>query len=303
MRIAVIGGGENCEHDVSLASAASVRSVLESQHDVIELTIERDGSWRDARGPLPLAAAVNAIQACDVAFPVVHGPRGEDGSLAALLSFAHVPYVGSGVRTGAIAMDKWTTKLVAEAVGVRTAPEAAPGEFPAVVKPVSAGSSFGVARVENEAELASAVDAARTLDDRVLVESYVGGREIDIAVLTRSDGSRVLSAALEVVVPGDLFDTTVKYDGSAEFRVPASLSRSELDELHRQALAVHDALGCAGVARIDFFLTENGFVLGEVNTMPGLTAQSQVPRMFDAVGMPYPALLNELVTSAIPVPA
>ncbi|MDZ4044575.1 MAG: D-alanine--D-alanine ligase family protein [Rhodoglobus sp.] len=312
IRVAVIGGGENCEHDVSLASVASVRSALDPAHyDVVELTIGRDGQWRDARGAaLSLARAIDVLQLCAVAFPLVHGPRGEDGSLAALLDFARVPYVGSGVGAGALAMDKWATKLIAEAVGVRTAPGGlvgglgaglAAGEttYPAIVKPVAAGSSFGVSRVDDAAGLADAIVRARELDDRVLVESFIEGREIDIAVLTRADGSRMLSAPLEIVKTDALFDTAAKYDGTADFRVSAALSAPDLDDVHRQALAVHDALGCAGVARIDFFLTDDGLVLNEVNTMPGMTAQSQVPRMFEAVGLPYAELLDELIAGAL----
>jgi D-alanine-D-alanine ligase len=309
IRIAVIGGGENCEHDVSLASAASVRSALDpSRRDIVAFTIGRDGTWTDAGGQLlTLPHAIEALQACDVVFPAVHGPRGEDGSLAALLDFARVPYVGSGLRSGALAMDKWATKLVAEAVGVRTArgvlvqrgaPELTGLGMPVVVKPVAAGSSFGVTRVDDEADLAAAVDRALELDDRALVEPFVTGREIDIAVLQRADGSRLLSAPLEVAVEG-LFDTHRKYDGSADLQVPARINAGELADLERRAIAVFDALGCAGVARIDFFFTDSGFVLNEVNTMPGMTEASQVPRMFAAVGLDYAELLDELVAAAL----
>lgn len=302
-RVAVIGGGANCEHDVSLASAAAVRAALHPRHDVVELTIGRDGRWRDAHGAtIPLARVIDTLELCDVVFPAVHGPRGEDGTLAALLDLVGVPYVGSGLRAGAVGMDKTLTKLVAGVVGVGSARGAlagtAPVTYPAVVKPVSAGSSFGVARVVDADELAQAVRAASELDARVLVEEFVHGREIDIAVLTRSDGTLLVSAPLEILVDGDLFDSTTKYDGSAAFRVPADLTADRHRELEQHALAVHDALGCAGVARIDFFLTDDGWVLNEVNTMPGLTEQSQVPRMFEAIGMPYRDLIAELVAAA-----
>jgi D-alanine-D-alanine ligase len=309
IRVAVIGGGENCEHDVSLASAASVRSALDpDRYDLVALTIGRDGRWTDATGAsLTLAQAIDELQSCDVVFPVVHGPRGEDGSLAALLEFAGVPYVGSGVRAGALAMDKWATKLVAEAIGVRTARgelvrrgASAPTEvgMPVVVKPVAAGSSFGVTRVDDARDLASALEQAFELDDRALVEPLVTGREIDIAVLRRADGSLVLSAPLEVAV-GGLFDTRRKYDGLADLRVPARITTHELADLEGQAVAMFAALGCAGVARVDFFLTADGLVLNEVNTMPGMTAASQVPRMFAAVGLEYAELLDELVVAAL----
>ncbi|WP_372728712.1 D-alanine--D-alanine ligase [Nocardioides sp.] len=308
-RVAVIGGGQNCEHDVSLASAASVAAALDpASYDVVRLGIDRDGTWRDRCGrPVGLTGALHVLRSCDVVMPIVHGPRGEDGTLAALCELAGLPYVGSGVGAGALAMDKWATKLVAEAVGVATAPgrlvtragrDAVLWTGPVVVKPVRAGSSHGVSLVRRPGELAPALEAAFTLDDRVLVEELVVGREIDLAVLTRPDGSRLVGPALEIVVDG-VFDLDTKYDGSADFRLPAELDDVARKELEDAALAVYDALGCAGVARVDFFWTADGAVLNEVNTMPGMTEQSQVPRMFAAAGVPYPALLGLLVEGAL----
>ena len=297
--MAVIGGGQSCEHDVSLASAASVAGAIDpATYDVVPLTIGRDGSWPDG-----LRSAVGVLAGCDVVFPVVHGPRGEDGALAALCELAGLPYVGSGIRPGAIAMDKWATKLVAEAVGIATARghlvTAATAEHerwtrPVVVKPVAAGSSIGVSLVTDPGALRPALDAALAVDDRALVEDVVVGREIDVAVLRRVDGSLFVPPALEIVTDG-LFDHDAKYGGHADFRVPAPLDEVDAKALRDAALATYDALGCSGVARIDFFLTERGPVLNEVNTIPGMTEHSQVPRMFAAAGLPYAELLDELV--------
>jgi D-alanine-D-alanine ligase len=300
-----VGGGESCEHEVSLASAAAIAGALDpSRYDVVPLTIDPGGEWRDDEGHrLGLAWAVEVIRTCDVVVPALHGPRGEDGTVAALCELAHRPYVGSGVSAGAVAMDKWVTKLVANAVGVATAPAvlldpATAASYrwshPVVVKPVTAGSSHGVALAEDAEGLAAALAEAFTLDDRVLVEDVLEGREIDVAVLGRPDGSRVVAPALEVVADG-LFDLTAKYDGSADFRVPADLGDVDRKALEDAAVAVYDALGCAGVARVDFFLTEHGPVLNEVNTMPGFTEHSQVPRMFAAAGLSYAELLDLLV--------
>jgi len=309
-RVAVIGGGQNCEHDVSLASAASVAGALDPLvHDVVRLTIGRDGQWFDAHGGgVGLAGAVTVLQSCDVVLPVVHGPRGEDGTLAALCELAGVPYVGAGVRGGALAMDKWATKLVAEAVGIRTAPgllvtsrDALAWVRPVVVKPVAAGSSHGVSLVHTADELAPALDRALALDDRVLVEELIVGREIDLAVLRLPGGELVVGPALEIVV-AELFDTTTKYDGSADFRLPADLDDVQRKELEAAALSMYDALGCRGVARLDFFWTEAGPVLNEVNTMPGMTEQSQVPKMFAAAGLAYRDLLAVLVRAALADP-
>ena len=307
-RVAVIGGGQNCEHEVSLASAASVAGALDpAVYDVVTLTIGRDGTWRDrGQRPIGLSGAAQVLRGCDVVFPVVHGPRGEDGALAALCELAGLPYVGSGIRPGALAMDKWATKLVAGALGIPTAPgilvAAASAAHlrwthPVVVKPVSAGSSQGVTLVSSAEALRPALDVALALDDRVLVEDVVVGREIDVAVLRCADGTLVAAPALEIVVDG-LFDYEHKYGGHADFRVPARLDEVDAKALEDAALAAYDALGCAGVARIDFFLTETGPVLNEVNTVPGMTEHSQVPRMFAAAGLSYPELLDELVRAA-----
>ena len=309
-RVAVVGGGQNCEHEVSLASAASVAAALDpAAYDVVRLTIGPDGAWRDqADRPLPLGEAVTLLQTCAVVLPVVHGPRGEDGSLAALCELAGVPYVGSGVGAGALAMDKWATKLVAEAIGIPTASgvlltAATAATYawtrPVVVKPVAAGSSHGVSLVADPGMLAEALQAALALDDRILVEDVVVGREIDVAVLGTADGARVVSPALEIVVDG-WFDHDAKYGGGAEFRVPAALPEAERTALEDAALAVYAALGCRGVARVDFFVTDAGPVLNEVNTMPGFTEQSQVPKMFAAAGMSYGALLDRLVRDVLP---
>ena len=312
VRIAVIGGGANSEHEVSLASAASIRAALSSdRYEVLSLTIARDGGWIDAVGHrVTLSDVVTTLQSCDVAFPAVHGPRGEDGALASLLDFAGIPYVGSGLAAGALAMDKWATKLVAEAAGVATSGgrlvtagdlwEADPAALgmPVIVKPVAGGSSFGVSRVDARADLPAAIATALEFDSRAIIEPFVVGREVDIAVLERADGSKLVSAPLEIVVDGGMFDTESKYDGSADLQVPACITPGERAELEHSAVTLFDALGCAGVARLDFFLTASGFVLNEVNTMPGMTGESQVPRMFAAIGLSYPRLLDELVDAA-----
>ncbi|HEX6684695.1 MAG TPA: D-alanine--D-alanine ligase family protein [Candidatus Limnocylindrales bacterium] len=311
-RIAVIGGGRNCEHEVSLASASAVADALaEVGYEVVRLTIDPDGMWRE-RGnrPIGLAGAVQALRSCEVAFPVLHGPQGEDGTLAALCDLADVPFVGSPLGAGALAMDKWATKLVAGAVGIATAPAqlltrgtAASYTFirPVVVKPVAAGSSRGVTPVHSAAGLGPALDAAFAFDDRVLVEDLIIGREIDLAVLGRPDGTRVVAPPLEIVVPdGEIFDYSAKYTGSPRFLVPAPLDEVARKDLERAAVDMFDALGCGGVARIDFFLTDNVPVLNEVNTMPGFTAHSQVPRMFAAIGTSFQELLDLLVRDALP---
>ncbi|MBA8815546.1 D-alanine-D-alanine ligase [Microbacterium halimionae] len=309
----MIGGGQNPEHDVSLASAAAVAEALRVRgYDVSTVTISQEGVWEvagvseGATAAESLALAMPLIAAADVVFPAVHGALGEDGVLAALCALAGVRVVGSGPRAGAIGMDKWATKLVAAAAGLRTArgrvvnaADCGDAVFdgPVVVKPVSAGSSYGVSLVREEAELGAAMRAAARFDRRILVEEVMQGREIDVAVIREGGGVRWAAPPLEIHTTG-LFDTATKYGGSARFTVPARLWAAETTSLARAALSMFDALGCAGVARMDFFLTAEGPVLNEVNTMPGMTAASQVPRMFAAADVSYVDLVTRLVRAA-----
>jgi D-alanine-D-alanine ligase len=313
-RVAVLGGGRSTEHEVSLRSAAAVVDALcTAGHDPVPITIGRDGVWSDGGGALgrtpasSLAGALALLAACDVVLPVLHGAPGEDGAIAALADLAGLPVVGCPAIGGAIAMDKHATKAVAAALGIAVAPGLllAPGDpvppvvLPVVVKPTSAGSSVGVSVVRQQAELSPAIALARAAGGAVLVESYVRGREVQLAVVERRDGTLTVPPPIEYGVdPGEVFDTSRKYDGTAVVRFPAAV-----DEVLRAALAdaavrLFRALGCRGLSRFDFFVTEQGFLLNEVNTMPGMTPQSGFPRMCRAAGLDLPALVDELVAVA-----
>lgn len=311
--VVVIGGGASSEHAVSLASAAAIAAALDrTRYEVIELVIRPDGSWASAAaGHLSgdLSEAVQILERADVVIPALHGPRGEDGTIAALLDLIGVPYVGSGVFAGAVAMDKQATKLLALAEGIQVAggirvtdvddPAIATAPLPAVVKPSRAGSSHGVTLVRRRTDLHAAVAAALALDDSALVEQLLVGREVDVAVLEHPDGTLVCGPPLEIVLPeGALFDTAGKYDREPDFRVPTELDPAVRAELERAAITMFRALGCRGVARVDFFVTADGIVLNEVNTFPGFTSRSQVPRMFAAAGLSYGELLDVLIATA-----
>lgn len=314
LSVVVIGGGTGSEHDVSLASAAAIAAALDSdRYDVIELTIGRDGAWtQTGAAPLAddLADAVRVLGRADVAIPALHGPHGEDGTVAALLDLVGTPYIGSGVFAGAVAMDKAATKLLAAAAGVATAPgiqvrsvddpRVATVRLPAVVKPNRAGSSHGVTVVRERQQLVPAIRDALALDDSALIEDYVAGREIDIAVIEHADGSLQCAPALEIGVPeGGIFDTAGKYDGEPDFRIPAPIDATTRIALETAAETMFRALGCRGLARVDFFLAAGHPILNEVNTFPGFTSHSQVPRMFAAAGVDYPSLLDILIDTAL----
>jgi len=252
----------------------------------------------------------------DVVFPVLHGPYGEDGTIQGLLELADLPYVGPGVLASAAAMDKEFTKKLLAAEGLPVGPYAVlrPGVatlsgadrdrlgLPVFVKPARAGSSLGVSRVDDWAELDAAIDEARRSDPKVLVEGAIVGREIECGVLEFPDGHVDASPPAEIHVSGhDFYDFEAKYlDGAATFDIPATLSDEVTRTVRELAVAAFRALDAQGLARVDFFVTDAGEVLiNEVNTMPGFTPISMYPRMWTATGMSYPALLSNLVRTAL----
>nr|BFF20945.1 D-alanine--D-alanine ligase family protein [Promicromonospora thailandica] len=274
-----------------------------------------------------LARALDAMRDADVVLPILHGPYGEDGTVQSVLELAGVPYMGSGVLASATSMDKDFTKRILASRGIPVAPgavlltpddELSPEDLeriglPAFVKPSRGGSSVGVTRVDDWAQLPAALATARESDTKVLVEAGVPGREIDLGVLELPDGRVVTSPPLEIKVGEEhgWFDYEAKYEaGITDFVVPADLDPRIAEQLSSVALEVFRELGCSGLLRVDFFLPEvDGEVVptvNEVNTIPGLTAMSQFPRMWRAAGTDYPELLDILIETARtrgPVPA
>ena len=266
-------------------------------------------------GLVPLEDGPGVFGAVDVVFPVLHGPWGEDGTVQGLLEMAGVPYVGSGVLASAAAMDKAVAKVllraaglpVADAVVVREGREldrkavAALG-LPVFVKPARGGSSIGITKVTDRADLEAALRTARAADPKVLVEAAVAGREIECGVLELPAGPRA-SLPAEVRVAGDraFYDFEAKYlEDATELDVPASLPEEVTARLQAMALAAFDALGCEGLARVDFFVGADGaLTVNEVNTMPGFTPSSMYPRMWQACGVDYPALVDALLHAAL----
>ncbi|RJK98471.1 D-alanine--D-alanine ligase family protein [Vallicoccus soli] len=268
------------------------------------------------RVPAPLAEV-------DVVFPVLHGPYGEDGTLQGLLELAGVPYVGSGVLASAASMDKGAMKALLRDAGLPVGPyvvltprawdrdaEAClarvRGELalPVFVKPCRGGSSLGIVKVTDWDDLPAAVATARSHDPRVIVEQGIAGREVECGVLDAPGGERPRASALaEVRVTGDhaFYDFTAKYlDGSAECDVPADLPGEVADRVRDLAVTAFEAMGCEGLARVDFFVLDDGGVLvNEVNTMPGFTPTSMFPRMWAASGVDYPELVGLLLEDAL----
>nr|WP_246853214.1 D-alanine--D-alanine ligase family protein [Naasia sp. SYSU D00948] len=257
----------------------------------------------------------------DLVFPILHGPFGEDGTVQGMLELLGLPYVGNGVLASALGMDKHFTKTVLEAAGIPVAPwvtitqrdwatdpdlwrgRVAALGYPQFVKPARAGSSVGVSRVTSEADLDAALAVAFAEDGKVLVERGMSGREVECAVLGGRDGGPArASVAGEIVVTGrDFYDFEAKYLDApgVDLVCPADLSEHDLAEMQRLAVRAFDAIGGAGLARVDFFLTGSGFVVNEVNTMPGFTPISMFPKCWLASGLSYPQLIDELIELAL----
>jgi D-alanine-D-alanine ligase len=255
----------------------------------------------------------HALTTVDVVFPLLHGPYGEDGTIQGLLELAGVPYVGSGVLASAICMDKEFMKVLLAARGLPVGPYAvvrrgddaaaltAHLAYPLFVKPARGGSSLGISKVAEPAGLPDALETAWANDPKAVVEQGVPGRELECAVLGGRDGGPPeTSLPAEVLVAGDWYDFEAKYlDDATSFAVPADVPAEVTAEVRDLAARAFTATGCAGLARVDFFLTSDGLVVNEVNTMPGFTPQSMYPRMWAATGVPYPELVDRLVALAL----
>ncbi len=310
MRVAVLYGGRSSEHEVSLRSGEAVaRGLEQAGHEALRVTIGREGAWSHAGGGISLVPGEGLLGAA-VAFPVLHGPFGEDGSVQGLLEWLDLPYVGSDVLPSALCMDKLSLKRVFAQAGLPQVGFAAAGEpgwrercaalgLPLWVKPSRLGSSVGISRVDSLGELDPAVELARRHDPRVIVEAHAEGREVECSLL----GNEEVDASLpgEVVAHGEWYDYETKYSaGGMELVVPAPLPDEQLQRVRELARAAFALAGCAGLARCDFFAGADGTVLvNELNTMPGFTETSVYAKLWEATGLAYPDLCDRLVQLAI----
>ena len=322
MRVAVLAGGRSSEHEISLASARSVVEALDpDRYETQVIEIGRDGAWAlppaggtaallEARGTLPIrtAAAPAALGPVDVVVPMLHGPFGEDGTVQGLLELAGIPYVGSGVTASALCMDKDLFKAVLRDRGIPVAPSITlrPGDpvenpfgYPVFVKPARLGSSVGISKARTEDELEAAVDLARRHDDKVLVEEFQPGTEVEVGVLGNRDP--VASVVGEIVAHADWYDFDAKYaEGGMDLIVPARLPAETIERVRDLAVASFVATDCEGMARVDFFVRPGGEVIvNELNTIPGFTATSVYAKLFAESGIPYVELLDRLVGLAL----
>jgi len=325
VRVAVVMGGRSSEHEISLASARSVLDGLDSaRYETVTVEIGRDGRWelgsgghqeleRDGRSaaetlPVPTSKVPATLAEVDVVFPVLHGPFGEDGTVQGLLELANVPYVGAGVTASALCMDKDLFKSVlrdhdvpvTRSVTLRK-PEGFdnPFGFPVFVKPARLGSSVGITKARSDDELRAGIELAFRHDEKVLVEEFVSGIEVECSVLGNEEP--IASIPGEIVANSDWYDYSAKYDeGGMDLVVPPRIPQEAIERVQDLSVQAFRVTECEGMARADCFVREDGEVLiNELNTIPGFTATSVYAKLFEASGIPYDELLERLVQLAL----
>jgi D-alanine-D-alanine ligase len=324
VRVAVIMGGRSSEHDISVASARSVVEALDpARYDIRAVEIGQDGRWQLDAGqrrveegqgetlPVPAGGSPAPFDGVDVVFPVLHGPFGEDGTVQGFLELADVAYVGAGVTASALCMDKDLFKAVMRDKGVPVVRSVTvldrhrdrvenPFGYPVVVKPARLGSSVGISMVKAPQELAAAIDLALEHDEKVLLEEFVSGVEVECSVLGNEEPIASIPGEIVPLV-SDWYDFAAKYDeGGMELVIPPRLDERTIARVQELAVAAFVASDCEGMARVDCFVTGDGEVLvNELNTIPGFTATSVYAKLFEASGIPYAELLDRLVELAI----
>jgi D-alanine-D-alanine ligase len=328
LRIAVLTGGRSSEHEVALNSARSVIESLDpGRYETVTVEIGRDGTWQLPRAgqgelarnggssaaelvPVSAGRVPDTLREVDVVFPVLHGPFGEDGTVQGLLELADVPYVGAGVTASALCMDKDLMNAVLRDRGipvtrnvvVRAAERARaenPFGFPVFVKPARLGSSVGISKARSPEELRAGLELAFRHDEKVLIEEYVSGVEVECGVL---GNERPIASLPGEIVPGsDWYDYSAKYDeGGMELIVPPRLPEDQVRRVQDVSVQAFVATECEGMARVDCFVREDGEVLvNELNTIPGFTATSVYAKLFEASGVPYGELLDRLIQLAL----
>jgi D-alanine-D-alanine ligase len=311
--VAVIYGGRSGEHEISIRSAKAIMAALDrDRYDVVDYFIDPAGKW----SPEPILPEPGAQPEIDVVFPVLHGTFGEDGTVQGLLELADLPYVGAAVLASAVSMDKETMKRICIERGLPVVEyvalarrELSPGPieeiaqrfpFPVFVKPANLGSSVGISKVHTRAELEPALRLAAEFDRKIIVERAIDGRELECAVLGNDDP--VASLPCEILPSKEFYDYEDKYLlDRAEIRLPAELSAEQTAELRRLAVECFRAVGCEGMARVDFLLESatGKLYLNEINTIPGFTSISMYPKMWEQSGLSFSALVDRLIELAL----
>ena len=336
LNLCVIFGGKSSEHEVSILSATSVLNEIDkSKYNIHIIKIEKSGEWfylgdgidggrgvpaiispdSTDRGILIFAEGRTEKISIDVIFPILHGKLGEDGTIQGLFELAEIPYVGSGVIGSAVCMDKCVAKILFKSAGIpqadwielRRAQQYSIAEigeklkFPCFIKPSNAGSSVGVSKANSREALACAIDTAFLHDDKVLIEKFINGREVECSVMG-NDNPTCADALGEIVPANDFYDYEAKYqDENSKLIIPANVSEDTAEKLKEYAVRAYKICECRGLSRVDFFVEKNTgeIFLNEINTLPGFTSISMYPKMWKASGVEYKDLIDMLINFAI----
>lgn len=310
IRVAILYGGRSGEHEISLRSAESIMKAMDrSKYEVMEYFISKEGKWK----PKPILPEPGVHPEIDVVFPVLHGTFGEDGTVQGLLELADLPYVGAGVLASSLSMDKELMKRVCHERGLPvveyvtqsrgsldTAEVVSRLPFPMFVKPANLGSSVGISKARDRAELEKALALAAEYDRKIIVERGIEGREFECSVIGNQEPEA--SFPCEVLPSREFYDYEDKYLlDQAKTQLPADLAPGKMAELRRLAVECYRAVECEGMARVDFLLERatDQLYINEINTIPGFTSISMYPKMWEYTGLAYPKLIDRLIELAL----
>jgi D-alanine-D-alanine ligase len=312
IRVGVLRGGRSGEHEVSIRSAESILKAIDREkYEAIPITISHEGRWE----PFTISPDPSVQPPVDVVFPIVHGTYGEDGTIQGLFELANLPYVGAGVLGSAVGMDKDVMKRILQHAGLpiveywsifrselhafmQANMNSLP--YPVFVKPANLGSSVGITKVHSPEELPCALQTAAEYDRKIVVEQGVDAREIEISVL--GNDAPIASVPGEIIPSREFYDYNAKYvDDNSRLLIPAPLTDVQVNDVQRLATSAFTVLECSGMARVDLFLERSSgkFYVNEINTLPGFTSISMYPKLWEASGLPYPQLIDRLITLAI----
>ncbi len=336
-RIAIIFGGQSPEHEISVLSARNVVAALDDKlWTAIPLAVATDGQWLtethsasilsshkktvENNGVPLIESGLNILKNCTAAFPLIHGKTGEDGTLQGLLEMANIAYAGSGVSASILGMDKSLSKAIWQAAGLPITrmivlkKESIPGSesaistrisneigYPCYVKPSRGGSSIGISRVQSEEQLHQAIALASQWDNKILIEEFVDGQEIECAIIG-NENPKAASCLGEVSSPNNFYDYDSKYspNSTTQIYIPARISENIAGKLRDLAVNAYTSIGCEGFARVDFFVNkQEQIVLSEINTIPGFTKNSLFPRLWEASGLSYSTMLTQILELAL----
>lgn len=328
IKVGILAGGMSSEHEISVISAGSLLNAIDrSRFEPILIGITKDGRWVTTphdqpfsihNGVLPeiktgiVKSSGDLLESVDVIFPMLHGPYGEDGTVQGLCEMSGVKYVGSGVLSSAVAMDKSFAKPIFSAHGLQVAPgvvitksnrnniDVSHLTYPLFVKPARGGSSRGTSKVKEKSELSRAIDEAFKFDSKVMIESGVIGQEVECAVLQTSIGVKASPVGeIKVNSKYEFYDFDAKYfEGGSTLQIPANIPGDTQKLVQELAIKAFEALGCSGLARVDFFYSNGSIVINELNTMPGFTSTSVYPKLWQKAGISYTELITELIDGA-----